>query len=430
MPKIQIKEFDRTGVVQRANVSNIVYLPLATKEAVLLLNKRNKSTTLCSSVKELDESLKINKGANPEAPWTGSVIDGNNKKATVGYNIARTLINAGFQVLIEGIVPSGESNDIEISDTSIAALKDKSLFDVRFLTAGMFNTAKNLSSIAEIAAVRQDCIALISLDEDPDKTGEGAFKYTVADIRTAFEGIAAVGAGEAGKYAAGFTPWYETNDVSLIKGVTLDTDEKVYIPAGFGYLFAYANMLANNIAEWKAVAGPQRGIIPGLADVCYDYTSADIEMLQARAKDKEVNLDADTDNVGVAINPICYVRPNGYLIYGNRTLKDNDGVKKTTAQSFLNIRNSVNAIKKTLYNASRAYVFEQNTDVLFINFKNYVTPILERMKTSDGLIGYNFVKVATDAKARLRARLTLIPVDTAEDFEIDVYLVDDLTVTE
>lgn len=189
-------------------------------------------------------------------------------------------------------------------------------------------------------------------------------------------------------------------------------------------------MLANNIAEWKAVAGPQRGIIPGLADVCYDYTSADIEMLQARAKDNEVNLDADTDNVGIAINPICYVRPSGYLIYGNRTLKDNDGAKKTTAQSFLNIRNGVNAIKKTLYNASRAYVFEQNTDVLFIKFKNYVTPILERMKTGDGLIGYNFVKVATDAKARLRARLTLIPVEAVEDFEIDVYLVDDLTVSE
>ena len=288
----------------------------------------------------------------------------------------------------------------------------------------MFNTAKNLSSIAEIAAARQDCIALISLDEDPDKED---FDYTVKTVRTAFKAAAA---GEAGKYAAGFTPWYETNDTSLIKDVKLGTGEKVYIPAGFGYLFAYANMLANNIAEWKAVAGPQRGIIPGLADVCYDYTSADIEMLQARGEDAEVNLDADKDNVGVAINPICYVRPNGYIIYGNRTLKDNDGAKKTTAQSFLNIRNGVNAIKKTLYNASRAYVFEQNTDVLFINFKNYVTPILERMKTSDGLIGYNFVKVATDAKARLRARLTLIPVEAVEDFEIDVYLVDDLTVTE
>ena len=68
MPKIQIKEFDKTGVVQRANVSNIVYLPLATKEVVKLLNGRNKSTTLCASVKELDKQLKVNKGANSEDP--------------------------------------------------------------------------------------------------------------------------------------------------------------------------------------------------------------------------------------------------------------------------------------------------------------------------------------------------------------------------
>ena len=46
------------------------------------------------------------------------------------------------------------------------------------------------------------------------------------------------------------------------------------------------------------------------------------------------------------------------------------------------------------------------------------------------LLLINFVKVATDAKARLRARLTLIPVDAVEDFEIDVYVVDDLTVSE
>ena len=186
MPKIQIKEFDKTGVVQRANVSNIVYLPLATKEAVKLLNERNKSTTLFSSAKELEKSL-------------SDKIDTGNKKAVVGYNIARTLINAGFQVLIEGIVPSGASNDITITTDSIADLKDKSLFDVRFLTAGMFNTKENLGAIAEIAAARQDCIALISLDEDPDKTGEGAFKYTVSTVRAAFEGIAT---GEAGKYAA------------------------------------------------------------------------------------------------------------------------------------------------------------------------------------------------------------------------------------
>ena len=421
MPKIQINEFDRTGVVQRANISNIVYLPLATTAKIELLNTRNKSTTLCSSTKELDALLHIGE--------TGQeLIDFTDKYAVVGYNIAKNLILSGFQVLIEGIVP--DSGSVTIPETTGQALIDKGLFDVRFLTAGMYNSPTNLTTIATIASTRKDCIALISLAENPEALT--LFDYTVATVRTAFEGIAAVASGEAGKYAAGFTPWFETNNATLTDKVPVATDEKVYIPAGFGYLFAYANMLANNVAEWNAVAGPQRGIVPGLADVCYDYTSADIEVLQARAADGEVKLDdpSGKDNVGVAINPICYVRPSGYMIYGNRTLKNNTSTEKTTAQSFLNVRNGVNAIKKTLYNASRAYVFEQNTDVLFINFKNYLTPLLERMKNGGGLMGYSFVKVATTAKARLRARLTIIPVEAVEDFEIDVYLVDDLTVSE
>ena len=83
-----------------------------------------------------------------------------------------------------------------------------------------------------------------------------------------------------------------------------------------------------------------------------------------------------------------------------------------------------------MYDAGRTFVFEQNTEVLWINFRNYITPLLDRMQNSDGLLGYTFVKVATDAKARLKAKLTVIPVEAVEDFDLDVYLVDDLTVTE
>ena len=64
-------------------------------------------------------------------------------------------------------------------------------------------------------------------------------------------------------------------------------------------------MLANNAAEWQAVAGPERGIIPELSDVFYTYSYEDVEILQARAADGFVKLDDAADNVGVAINPIA-----------------------------------------------------------------------------------------------------------------------------
>lgn len=452
MPKIRINEYDMTGVVQKSPISNIIYIPILTDEAVPLTEK-GKVVSICYSRKELKNRIESHLVKKTELPSTeGTTVTAEDvtatkesiewaKKSRVMYNIATRLIDLGFPVLVEGVAAAEKEitvveekkekkvkvKVVEIPDTSINLLADKSLFDIRFLTSGI--DAVNNASLIGVADERQDCVALINLDE----TATG-FDYKVATIRKEFEKNPSV-------YAAGFTPWFYSEHPTLVKDVEDLTDEvagkpatkeaeKVAIPAAYGYLFAYGRMLANNAAEWQAVAGPERGIIPELSDVCYTYSYEDVEILQARAAEKLVELDDAADNVGVAINPIAWVRPNGYILYGNRTLKKNDAKKKTTAQSFLNIRNGINAIKKVMYDAGRTFVFEQNTEVLWINFKNYITPLLDRMQNSDGLLGYTFVKVATDAKARLKAKLTVIPVEAVEDFDLDVYLVDDLTVTE
>ena len=430
MPKIRINEYDMTGVIQKSPISNIIYIPIPTDKAVPLTTEKGKVVSICYSRKELENRIGSHLVKKTELPSTEGAPSESDvtetkesielaKKSRVMYNIATRLIDLGFPVLVEGVTTT-------IPNDSITLLKDKSLFDIRFLTSGI--DVVNNESLIEVANERQDCIALINLDE----TATG-FDYKVATIREQFVTNSSV-------YAAGFTPWFYSEHPTLIKGVedlitvagkpSTKEAEKVAIPAAYGYLFAYGRMLANNAAEWQAVAGPERGIIPELSDVFYTYSYEDVEILQARSKDKLVELDDAADNVGVAINPIAWVRPNGYILYGNRTLKENTAKKKTTAQSFLNIRNGVNAIKKVMYDAGRTFVFEQNTEVLWTNFRNYITPLLDRMQSSDGLLGYTFVKVATDAKARLKAKLTVIPVEAVEDFDLDVYLVDDLTVTE
>lgn len=451
MPKIRINEYDMTGVVQKSPISNIIYIPIPTDKDVPLITETGKVVSICYSRKELENRIGshlVKKTELPSTEGAPSEIDVTAtkksielaKKSQIMYNIATRLIDLGFPVLVEGVTTTEKEitvveeeketkvkvEGVWIPDNSINLLKDKSLFDVRFLTSGIDEV--NNESLIGVADERQDCIALINLDE----TVPG-FNYKVATIRAGFEKNPSV-------YAAGFTPWFYSEHPTLIKGVedlitvsnkpSTKEAEKVAIPAAYGYLFAYGRMLANNAAEWQAVAGPERGIIPELSDVCYTYSYEDVEILQARATDGLVKLDDAKDNVGIAINPIAWVRPNGYILYGNRTLKKNDAKKKTTAQSFLNIRNGVNAIKKVMYDAGRTFVFEQNTEVLWTNFKNYITPLLDRMQNSDGLLGYTFVKVATDAKARLKAKLTVIPVEAVEDFDLDVYLVDDLTVTE
>lgn len=122
------------------------------------------------------------------------------------YNIATRLIDLGFPVLVEGVAVTEKTitvveeekekkvpvKVVEIPTDSISLLKDKSLFDIRFLTSGI--DVVNNESLIGVANERQDCIALINLDE----TATG-FDYKVATIRAGFEKNPSV-------YAAGFTP--------------------------------------------------------------------------------------------------------------------------------------------------------------------------------------------------------------------------------
>jgi phage tail sheath protein FI len=142
----------------------------------------------------------------------------------------------------------------------------------------------------------------------------------------------------------------------------------------------------------------------------------------------EYNLDT---NEGVAINPICFIRPFGTLIWGNRTMKNNGSgtTSGTTALSFLNVRNLVSELKKVLYRTARGLTFEPNSDVLWVNFSSLIYPVLDRMLAGNGISGYKLIKQATPAKARLKASIRIVPIEAVEDFELSVVLEDEGTVT-
>ena len=82
-------------------------------------------------------------------------------------------------------------------------------------------------------------------------------------------------------------------------------------------------------------------------------------------------------------------------------------------------------VKKVVYEACRKYTFEQNNDVLWINFKAYIEPTLSQMKAGAGLGGYKIIKVESAKKAKLEAVIKLYPLYAVEDFEITVKMLDD-----
>ena len=90
---------------------------------------------------------------------------------------------------------------------------------------------------------------------------------------------------------------------------------------------------------------------------------------------------------------------------------------------------SVSDIKKRLYEASQQLLFEQNTDLLWINFKSLVTPLLETMVSNNILSEYKLTKYNIDPDSgepvpayKVLANIRIKPVNSVEVFELSVML--------
>lgn len=475
MPKIKITDTDySTGLISFSN-SQVVYIPGPTIRDSETGYADASKPVLCVSIADLTNAAAAN----------------NYDTDSLSYRLASYLINTlGAPVLYEGVasvtpgteqtikgsevvvsidVPDPEvegkywkttkqhvekitEDIIKVPAESWERLKDKTLYDVRFLTTGALpsfttnesyditrkyegrladdvitydesassteqsehsirNYTKTLGYVDEAmtgcANARKDCVALIESSSDLLQSAD-----VVEAIRTAV-------APAASKYAAAFTPAF----ISTVKSLSQEDD---MIPACFGYLFAYFRSLQNN-PEWKAAAGVARGIIPELSAPLYEFTNAEGERLQGRTNDPD-NLD---DNTAFGINPIMYVRPYGFVVWGNRTLYF-DAEKGLQASCFLNVRQLVTTVIKRAYDTARRYTFAQNSDILWVNFCSQLRPMLDQMRSGEGIFGYKLVRVATKAKARLAAKIIIAPIEAVEDFEIEVELVDSdaLTINE
>ena len=383
MPKIKITEQDLTVGVP-AQADNIVFIPIKVEESSEF---GPFEPTLVATLAQL-EAL---------CPEANSEDD--------GWIIVKRLLAAGLTVLVQGVT------DLSDVDWTATGLADKSKYDVRFLTSGAFEHFTENSEdeivddgtnalMMQCAKLRGDAVALC--DHAKELT-------TSAEVKT-YVGTT----GEEGAFGAMFTPWANFVEGGITK----------VLPGSYSFLIAYASSSISN-PTWVAVAGAARGFVPGLIETVANFGSYDINVLQGRSTDEN---DLDT-NEGVAINPVCFIRPFGTLIWGNRTLKNN--VNGTTALSFLNVRNLVSELKKVLYRTARGLTFEQNSDILYSNFTSLISPLLDRMLSGNGISGYKIIRQTTPAKARLKVSIRIVPIEAVEDFELSVVLEDEgTTVTE
>ena len=67
---------------------------------------------------------------------------------------------------------------------------------------------------------------------------------------------------------------------------------------------------------------------------------------------------------------------------------------------------------------------EQNNEILWINFKSKLMPLLDQMVSGSGLTGYEIKKQKTTQRATIKAVVRLYAVEAVEDWDITIELAD------
>lgn len=304
-----------------------------------------------------------------------------------------------------------QTSDPEFENPSIFdQMEDKNQVSVKYLTSGGYPTfeisadyALCTDNLVELAKFRGDCVAIIDHFRNPIRPFTGDNSIIKSDY------LSSIATEKTGEFCTMFTPWAQ---YSSSFGTTLQA-------GSFGYLTALAESI-QSYPNFLAVAGTARGQLTNL-----------IALDTFKVMPYKVVNNIYQSRDGIAINPITEITPYGWTIWGNRTLFDNRKRKNLVARSFLNIRNLVSDIKKQAYVTAKRLMFEQDSDVLWLRFKMGLTPLLDSMKTSNGLSDYRIIRATTKYdgsplnKGEIAAIIRIFPKYAIEDWEITVVISDE-----
>lgn len=460
--RIIINEIDETTPPVVESITDIVYVPgFAVKCTV-----NNDTYTIAEADEKYRDTAVLFENVDDFTKAFGDMpyyfTDGT---CDYSYEYAKALLTAGLPVLFEavytGVVTKTaqeqetivtadkdkfldklKTAEIDTADGFYSKLADKGMYEFKYLTSGgwpIFNhaaptTDKNVTTYAEnniakemikCATSRGDCIALIDHKKDTNNTlpltGQNSIyegmKY-FADEITALNAAAPSSIYNMST-AAFFTPWATYGIAHYIKDTENEGKTKQETTIDFAPSYAYLRALAASIktnASWLAIAGVTRGVVPGLKTLNTSkiLTNAIADSYQ----------DA---NAKISLNAITEIRDYGKCIWGNRTARDN--TKGSTATSFLNIRNLMCEVKKEAYKSAMRCLFEQDTEILWVNFTAPIRALLDYMMSNQGISNYKIIRKTTTDKTKMACAIRLYPIYALESIEIDVVLTEDNQVT-
>lgn len=283
-----------------------------------------------------------------------------------------------------------------------APLKDKYLYDVKFITNGAFVDEITYSSdvvqiptikrryiedsMIDLATSRGDCLAFLDIP----------FELAREDVLDYFQHVST-------SYATAYAPWVQLN---------LLTNTNKWCPPSFAALWTIARSVNRGNAVYAPPAGVNRANLSEATDVGFQIPSEYIDSWQ--------------DNHVQFINPILYINGYGVNIFGQRTLysRVDSSYETSSALQYLNVRLVANEIKKTIFTTCIELTFEYNNLHTWLAFKTRMSTLLDTLLYNGHISNYNVVMdetTMTDADIRSNHIVGTVSVavsNTTEDFDI------------
>ena len=193
-------------------------------------------------------------------------------------------------------------------------------------------------------------------------------------------------------------------DVNLTVNKTDGTTTSKLVPPTVAVLGAFA--VNDTIGKsWFAPAGNTRGKLD-------NATSTELGLLSRTNMDSLYSAD---------INPINnYTNGDGVVIQGQKTL-----LKNLSALDRINVRRLLITVRRAVRNIANTLIFEPNRPETLSNFRASINPILESLKSQQGVARYKVVideTTTTQADVEnntIRGKIYLQPVRIAEFIALD-----------
>jgi len=269
---------------------------------------------------------------------------------------------------------------------AIGALGNADEFDINLIVApGIIHQAHPYITnlIVDMCEARGDCFYILDLYVDSGNPASGQISQ-----------VTSFAAEYDTSYAGAYYPWVKILDT--FNNIIVTVPPSVVLPA----VYAANDKVA---AEWFAPAGLNRGGIPVATQVTDRTTHEERDVLYEGK-----------------VNPIAAFPSSGIVVWGQKTLQNND-----SALNRINVRRLLINIKKFFASTSNFLVFEQNVAATRNKFLSIVNPYLESVQQRAGLYAF-FVKMDDTNNTPdiidsniLYGQIYLKPTKTAEFIVLD-----------